>query len=764
MLRRFRAPIAVLALGAASAAAPAAASAPDAGTADATPTDAAPAPDGGHDRGPADAAAAAGDAAASVDGAAADAAAAPRPLQVWLRSQVLEKGTRRPLAGASLTVDGVPAGDSGADGRFQVRVLPGPHHVGAQLPGHETADLRVEAFDGAPEAVIRLGPRLTGERYETTVRAPPLQPAVAVSGDEARQVAGTSGDPVRVIGSLPGVSQIVWPTALYVVRGANPGNTGFYVDGVRVPALFHLALGPSVIHPYLIGGVDFFPGGYPAVYGGYVSGIVAARTAPPPPDRVHASADVTVYDAGGLVTAPFDGGRGTAAAAARYSYTGALFSLLATDSVLRYGDYQVRVDHPLAGGQATVFAFGSLDQVGWLDLNNLTNVYASLQFNRLDARWRSSAGGGRLLAGITFGADWSQSTLFDRPIKVRVLGAAPRLIYDRTLSSMLELEVGAEAGGQTFATDVPDFQRRQSDLANSRRAFTQGTFATLAFHAGRLTVAPGVRGDLFVEEGAHPYVVEPRLDVVYRLSETTTLKADGGRFTQMPSLPVSVPGFEAFGLADYGLQTSTGGSLGVERRLGSLVSLGLTGYVSRLRVTDVRDIDLTMLDPMAPDFLESRAGWAYGAELMLRRVDQGRVFGWLAYTLSWSLREDDGGVLGPSDWDERHLLNLVAGYRLPGGISVGARFHYNTGRRAPIIGTGGETQKLPDFYQLDLRVERRFVLDRFLIDLYGDFANVTDSREVVQVVTAYDPNTGAPYVQQQSFRFPLPTIGLHAQF
>jgi hypothetical protein len=738
----------------------------DAGAADAGAADAGAAGAGATEPAAAraDAAVAGGptDAGATADGPPP--APPPRAATVRLRAQVLEKGTRRPLAGASVSVDGTPAGDSGAEGRFEIRVAPGPHHLQAQLSGHEPADARVEAFDGASEAVIRLAPRLTGERYETTVRAAPLYPAVAVSGDEARQVAGSSGDPLRVIGSLPGVSQIVWPTALYVVRGANPGNTGFYLDGVRIPALFHLALGPSVIHPYLIGGVDFYPGGYPASYGGYVSGIVAARSAPPPTDRVHASADVTLYDAGGLVTAPFDDGRGTAVAAARYSYTGALFSLLATNSVLRYGDYQLRVDHPLGGGQATVFAFGSLDQVGWLDVNSLQNVYAQLQFNRLDARWRRTVGGGRLLAGITLGADWSQSTLFDRPIKVRVVGAAPRLVYDRGLSRFFDLQVGADGNLQAFATDVPDFQRRPSDLGRSRRASMQGTFATLAFHAGRLTIAPGLRGDLFVEEGAEVYALEPRLDVIYQLSETITLKADGGRFAQMPSLPVSVPGFEAFGLGDYGLQTSVGGSLGVERRLPIGLSLGLTGYLSRLRVTDVRDIDLTMLDPMAPDYLVSRRGYAYGAELMLRRADQGRLFGWLAYTLSWSLREDDGGVLGQSDWDQRHLLNLVAGYRLKGGISVGARFHYNTGRHAPIVGSGGEYRQLPAFYQIDLRAERRFVFDRFLFDLYADFANATATREVVQLVNEYDPMTGQPYVVEQSFRFILPTVGLHAQF
>ena len=133
----------------------------------------------------------------------------------------------------------------------------------------------------------------------------------------------------------------------------------------------------------------------------------------------------------------------------------------------------------------------------------------------------------------------------------------------------------------------------------------------------------------------------------------------------MPSLPVSVAGFEAFGLADLGLQTSLAGSLGFEARLPRSLTVTLTGYAAQLRLTDVRDIDLTTIDPGAPDFLVSRRGRAYGAELLVRRADLGRLYGWLAYTLSWSRRQDESGVFGPSDWDQRHILNLVAGYRLP---------------------------------------------------------------------------------------------------
>src|SRR4029077_20631359 len=151
-------------------------------------------------------------------------------------------------------------------GTFELRVAPGRHHVQIQTAGHDTAERAVDVVTGVAEAVqlFRIAPRLTGERYETTVRStrPEIQ-QVALSGEEARGVAGTGNDPLRVIASLPGVQQIVWPASIYVVRGANPGNTGFYLDGVRVPALFHIGLGPSAIHPYLIGGVDFYPGSYP---------------------------------------------------------------------------------------------------------------------------------------------------------------------------------------------------------------------------------------------------------------------------------------------------------------------------------------------------------------------------------------------------------------------------------------------------------------------------------------------------------------------
>jgi hypothetical protein len=702
-----------------------------------------------------------------TDGATPEAAPAAAPALVPLHGCVLEAGTRRPLGTAAITVDAVAAGVTDDTGCFTMNVRPGPHRLQVQALDHQTADLRVDvARATGTDVIVRMMPQLTGERYVTTVVAGHEEvPHVAVSADEARRTPGASNDPLRVLGSLPGVSQVVWPAAIYVVRGANPGNTGFFLDGIKVPALFHLALGPSIIHPYLLETLDFYPGTYPASFGGYVAGIVAARTAPAPADRVHASADVTVFDAGGLVTAPWDERRGTVAVAARYSYAGALLSLLETDTTLRYGDYQARVDHPLGRGRATVLAFGSLDDIGWTDPNILSHEYGALQFHRLDARWVAALGPGRLLAAATGGADWAHSTLFLKPIQVRALSASPRVRYDVT-GHVLELSVGADLLAQSFVTEVPPFQGRQSDLGRSRRALTQGTFATLTAHAGpRVVASAGLRADAFAEEGTQRLALEPRADVLVRATDALSFKAGAGRSVQMPSLPVSVAGFESFGLADLGLQTSVGGALGVEARTRAALTLSTTGYYQRLRLTDIRNIEIATMDPTSPGYLVARNGEAYGLEVLVRRGDRERLYGWLAYTLSWSLREDDNGVVGPSDWDQRHIFNAVVGYRLRGGYSVGARAHYHSGRRAPIFNSGGQYAQLPPFYQLDLRADRRFVFDRYVLDVFLDFANATLTREVVQV-TRPDSAFGQPPAPdlQQGFRIILPTVGVHGEF
>jgi hypothetical protein len=239
----------------------------------------------------------------------------------------------------------------------------------------------------------------------------------------------------------------------------------------------------------------------------------------------------------------------------------------------------------------------------------------------------------------------------------------------------------------------------------------------------------------------------------------TWLTLRGGRFTQPPSLPMQIPGAENFGLALYGLQSSWQASLGAATKRVSGVEIELTGYVQRYVLTDLRDPAVIGPDPLATDFLVRRDARSYGIELLIRRPASERLHGWLAYTLSQNQRALGGGVIGPSDWDQRHILNLVLGYRL-GRYTLGGRAHLNTGRPVLVRNSDDETfVRLPTYYQIDLRAERRFLFNWFVLDVYLEIVNCTLNRQVWALGQTW---SGERIENGQ--RIVLPSLGVHGEF
>jgi hypothetical protein len=636
----------------------------------------------------------------SDSGQAGRAAARAR---VRFGGKVLARGTRQPLAGALVQLgvgDGTTAdAETGADGGFSVEVFPGTHNLRVQCPGHAPITRQVTVETDTADFLVRLEPRKGGERYETIVTAEPRpEPVVPLKKEELVHTAGSLGDPFRVVESLPGVAQTTWPLPFYAIRGANPGNTGYFIDGVRAPALFHFALGPSVLHPFFIEELQFYPGGYPISYSRYVSGIVAAQTTTPATDRLHVSADVRLFDAGGIVATPFDKGKGTVAVAGRYSYTGFILSAFSNDYSLDYWDYQIRIDHMLGPGKLTLFAFGSGDNLqqkhpdntdwGFPGQPNLPSPgLAQITFHRAQLRWDGSVARGRLTVATVAGIDDSTvslTSLFSLPVGSRMYTLAPRVAERWSVLRSLDVEVGADAEIQrarprSLVGELGGFLKDiyQTDLFANRDIVSAGAYVGATLRGGdRLIVAPGMRYDGYFEQGVKRFAPSPRLLIRYRVGDRDWLKAAAGQFSQLPSLPVGVPAFESFGLASYGLQRSRQASIGVESaledRLGIDLNLDTSLFYQRLHLADLKNSLIP--DPQAGDLLEPRDGESYGLEFMLRRPMKHRLYGWLAYTLSRSLRVVDGIVV-PSDWDQRHILNLVVGCRWPRNYSTSVRFH-----------------------------------------------------------------------------------------
>jgi len=704
--------------------------------------------------------------AGAPDGGGPDALAPapPAPPVGHVVGRILAKGTRAPVAGASLTADVNEVGATDAHGDFDVAIPCGHRRLTVQAPGFDRLTTEVDVCDDALKPLtLRLAPSSGRPSFETVVRTKAIQPAVRLTQEELTQTPGTLGDPLRAIETLPGVATVAWPAPIYAVRGSNPGNTGFFLDTVRVPALFHFALGPSVIHPYFFDSIEFFPGGYPARFGRYAAGIVAADTRAPATDRVHASVDVRLYDAGALVSAPLPG-NGAVVVAGRYSYTAALVSLLDDNVRVEYWDYQLRADRRVGPVQLTLLAFGSKDVLIPNQSNPADEI--DLGFHRVSLRAIAPFAGGRVQGSVAFGTDHTRAPILDAyPIIVDAISAAPRLAYLRSFAAA-DVAVGFDGELGRYEPVLIGMLHPDSawDLGKRRDAALLAGYASATVRAlPRVLLTPELRFDSYSVGAGYAQDLAPRLTARVALRDDTTIRAAGGRFTQLPSLPLQIPGADAFGLALLGLQASWQASLGVETTRFASFELAATTYVQRYVLTDLRDPRPSDPDPLASDFLVKRDAVSYGLELLARRPLTQRLYGWLSYTLSNNLRSYGGGAVGPSDWDQRHIFNLVLGYRW-GHTTLGGRAHFNTGR--PYVtydstyGTATESfQRLPSFYQVDVRVDRRFVYDRFILDFYIELVNASLSRQVYAVKPAYGGG-----VEQESFRIVLPSIGVRAEF
>ncbi len=296
---------------------------------------------------------------------------------------------------------------------------------------------------------------------EVTVHGEREEPrAQTLTRAEVRQLPGAFGDPFRAIEALPGVTPIVSGVPFFYVRGAPPGNVGYFLDGIRLPLLYHVGLGPSVVHPAMVARVDLYPGAYPTRYGRFSGGIVAGEVEKPL-DRFHGEWQIRLFDSGAMAEAPFADGRGHVLLGGRYSYTAYLISLLQEEARLEYWDYQLRTGYRLSESDAlSVFAFGSFDYFGE-DTEDSDDDLFSTEFHRIDLRHdHDFSEQTRLRSAFTWGFDRTRVAenagyALDRRLQLRSE-------LTSRLAPWLRLSAGADVVTDAYSVET------ETDISQSR--------------------------------------------------------------------------------------------------------------------------------------------------------------------------------------------------------------------------------------------------------------------------------------------------------
>jgi TonB family protein len=722
----------------------------------------------------------------------------------------------RPLAG--VTVDVIAKGDfsetsigqaqTGPDGGFvipdlppggiTVRLTPGPTYVASEVD---------EAVTAGQEVTVRYAlasadsDNVPGKSYETIVRGRPRREEISrrsISIAEITRIPGVQGDAIRAVENFPGVARPTFNNGQLIVRGSAPEDTAVYIQGFWVPLVYHFGGLTSIINSDILAKVDFLPGNFSARYGRATGGIIDVDTRAPK-RKWTGYVDANFIDAKFLVEGPL--GSGSIALAGRRSYVDAYLGLILPKnsgfdftSAPVYYDYQALYDNPkFLGGKLTLLWFGDddrlkllFDQPSDIDPAIRGSVSTGIDFHRLHAIWarrlghldevRLSAALGWAKLGFKLGPE------FDFSFNSIYTGL--RTEWTHRISRGAKLTVGYEhqvvpyhvfvqaprppQEGQFPAQPLSGAEILKTDRTGSE--YTPALYAELEYKAGKLTLYPSTRFDYTYS--SRTLDVSPRLNARYEASPATTVKGGVGLFHQPPQPWETDPSFGNPSVRDeQGLHVS----LGAEHKLPAGWQIEGTAFFKYLTNLIVRSDQLTLRDGRVTveGYANEGKGRVYGGELLLRHELSHGWFAWLSYTLMKSQRQDHPGEpYRLFDFDQTHILALVASKKWGKGWQAGARFRFVTGdpqtaARGGIYDADGDvyipipgppnTERLPPFHQLDVRVDKEWRFRTWAFSMYLDVQNVYSRLNAEGTFYSFDYSkrskvSGLPIIPSLGFR------------
>jgi hypothetical protein len=622
------------------------------------------------------------------------------------------------------------------------------------------------------------------------------------SGSDALTLEDSMGSAFSIVESLPGVVPVFSGVPYLIVRGATPAGSLNYYDGLALPALFHLALGPSIIDSHLRGAMHFYPGVALPRYGARIGGVFSQDGPDPRALRTPARRlKLSLLDTSGYLNVPT--ADGALSVAWRLGNPGLILSAIGLPATLSYYDYQLRYESAISTHTRVLFlALGDSDQLGD---STAPEDDITLSFHRLLARITHQTDNVEFGAQLMLGAD--ASTL-GQELAGHALRIAPGL-YGQWSQGASRLRLGVDLSAAVasltrgarritptaapvrdnrITLDPEDFLDGQPFSSVPTRGLG-ATYAELHLEpVTRLQLDLGLRAEVWLAGSRADTALSPSLTTRYAATDWLELHTGIALAHKPRTSPLPIPGLNDIAL-DAGVETVVQSELGVDLQLDPDTELDVTAFYHRY--LDVVYLELILdcqgnTDPAAAQALLTRQnplasicrrtglptadGESHGAELFIKRNLSRDLAGFVSYTLAFaSATARDGTEFTPQS-DVRHLVNAILRYDLGAGFTIGLRLHYRTGKMA--VNTiydltrqrfARVEYRLPGFLRADLHASYGWAVAFGRLEASIGLQNATFSREAtnrdcialqreVQCSVDYQP-----YIV-------LPNVGLRADF
>ena len=737
-----------------------------------------------------------------------------------IAGKVVEKMNGRTIPGVSIQLKGTKFGTiTGIGGRFEFPDIP---------VGLYSAEFSISGFKAIVITDIVVHPnRTTQLEVELDEEPLHLQETVDVtasyfpekeqepnslfnlSAEEIRRAPGSSGDISRMLKVMPGVSNLSDFGSDLIVRGGSPAENAFYIDDIEIPNINHFpTFGStggffSAINPDLLRNVDFYTGGFSAVYGDRLSSII---------DMTFREGNVSDFDlllsadlmqAGGTVEGPFAKGEGSYILSGRTCIIRNLQDL----GIISFGDEYDFTFPSMSDSQARIT----------LDLSPKTklvllNVYSAGDMGLGGEEYSMDLNYTQNTAGTTLRTIWSDHFLSKTSLSYSTIKQNFDFQYQfvdddffwnyRTreralllrnnnyleLSNRSKMEFGLQWKRESFEQDwqIDEFEDLLGNVYPASHKSTEGFHATktglflsyIYTPFSRLSITAGLRGDY--HSIIRRFHLSPRFSFIYRLGSKFSIHGGTGVFFQ--TLPLYV-------LAENAAFKELREAHAVHYILGLEYQTG-TGTRVTLEVYDKEYFNLP-INPDYPEWLitdrdsftlyyppeklvDNGRAYSRGIELFIQKKMVKRLYGIISLSYFQCRYKDYFGIERNRIYDNRYTFNLVAGYKPGAKWEFSARWTLMGG--SPYIpidveqSLAADTEirdtsrineaRYPDYSTLNIRAEYRINLSKIGMILYIDVTNALNRKNVAYYYWNPD-NQEIDQITQMPF---FPKLGFELRF
>ncbi len=627
-----------------------------------------------------------------------------------------------------------------------------------------------------------------------------------LSRKEFLDMPGANGDPLKAVQNLPGVNRTQGFSSKVVIQGSAPKDTSYDFEGHNIPIVFHFGGLSSVVMPEALEQVDYFSAGYQADYSGALGGIISLKARKP--DVTERNSKGLFYfdnlSAGGLYESRINE-KSSFLISGRYSYIGFFLKTALKDNeslnltvAPEFQDLTAIYNYDIAENENFKVSFlGSKDRLSFVlsepvqaDPSIRGSFNNTTQFYRFIPAWSKKVDSETAYKlSLGFGQDEIAVEIGDQFFKLKSDVLTTRAEFEKKLTKEwltqlgwdneyshakvnLKIPVNRSEGGVN--NPISTGEKRAAEVeahVNDIGLYSRNEYAL----TDQLTLLPGLRYDYFSQ--TKESFLLPRFAAQYKYTDALLLKMGSGIYAQAPE-PQETN--EDYGNPDVKSPKAIHLTFGFELdhrknfKEGSVYSMSIFDRWYNQLVIQSSAQTTRNGQNVFELYNNQGGGRSYGLEAQWK-FNETDYNGFISYTYSKSTRWSPAQSAYNFEYDQTHNFNIVVAKPLANEWKISSRLRYVTGNPiTPVVGatydadnevyfpTRGPiySQRLKDFYQLDLRVDKKVIYDKAIWTYYLDVQNILNTKNPESIQYSYDYSS-----QNQISGLPiLPALGIKGEF